>query len=125
MIAIKYWPTYPKGIDSDGLGDLLFLFRTPESLCFPETGVDVVTGDGSLPRGDGVKLFRDVEDKSTEPNGKLLAWRASAGSNGMKSSCGCDKTNDSNELISKTNVLKWSPSMGNVGGKDWYCTVKN
>lgn len=64
--------THPMAIDSDGIGDLHFFFRVPESWRLLETGVDVVTGDGSLPRGDGVKLLRDVDDKSTEPKGKLL-----------------------------------------------------
>lgn len=60
------------------------------SCCLWETGVDVFTGDGR-PSGDGVKLFRDVDDmlKSTEPNGKPFDCRTNAGNNGFRSNGGC------------------------------------
>lgn len=106
-ITFQVRSTHPMCNESDGTGDLQLAFL--ESLCLLDTGVDVVTGDGIRPRGDGVRLFRFPDDRSTEPKGKLFDCRPNV--SGFKSSCGCEhnKSVSSNHRNNKhtINSMDW------------------
>lgn len=73
---------------SNGPGESrLLLCNDCKSCCLFVIGVELFTGDGSAPCGDGVKLFRDADDmlRSTELNGKLFVALAKAGKRGLRS----------------------------------------